>query len=424
MKQVDYEPGLLSVFRIYVGARLVFSVLSLLAGTLAAESRIQRILPLPSLGVIESVLLLGYLSWPWLRQKLGGAYLPIALAIATLAPALELFLGIDLSSLDQATEFIVLAGQWQLVFFLFFPLILISWQYNFRVVIGYTLGLAVLDVIITAPLWHLGLLRVGPTFTVALLRTFIYLLVGYAITRLVSELRARNASLQQANHQLASYTDTLEQLAISRERNRLARELHDTLAHTLSAVAVQLEAVNSLWQSDPGQAHGMLDHSLQLTRDGLGETRRAIQALRTAPLDDLGLSLSLSNLARSVAERNGLKLDLRVPEDIPGLDPQVEHSLYRIAEEGLHNVDQHANASSLYVAMERNGKGWILTIQDDGSGFEYTPEANGEHFGLQGIREYAEAIGATIDIHSQPGAGTQIRLVLKDRKRNDKGADL
>jgi signal transduction histidine kinase len=243
----------------------------------------------------------------------------------------------------------------------------------------------------------------------------IFVFVGYVINRLAAGQRQQNARLAQANQQLASYANALEQLTISRERNRLAREFHDTLAHTLSAVAVQLEAVNTLWQPDPAKAHSMLVDSLAATRTGLNESRRAIQSLRATPLEDMGLSLAIKQMARSVAERNGLILDLQLPDEIVGIGPDNEQNIYRIAEETLHNVTQHARAKHVWVDLVRDDHKLTLTIRDDGLGFNLDNAIITDRFGLRGMRERAEAIGAQILIESQPDQGTTVQLMMETK---------
>ncbi len=253
-------------------------------------------------------------------------------------------------------------------------------------------------------------------------RTFIYLLVGYIIVRLVAGQRQQYTRLAQANRQLARYAVTLEQLTTSRERNRMARELHDTLAHTLSAVSIELEAVSALWENNPGKARGMLNQSLTMTRDGLNESRRAIQSLRAAPLEDLGLSIALGNLARSMSERIGLTLDLQLPEDLPTLSPEVEHSLYRISEEALRNVAEHANATQVEVHLGLEDHHVMLTIKDDGCGFDEQSATKDHHYGLRGMYEYASAIGAVLTVNSVPQQGTSIQLNLE--VKDDPGFNL
>jgi signal transduction histidine kinase len=435
VKRNPFEDSLISVFRLFIGIRLALAILSLLAQPFHPEQpiatftqrngpdffssvRLSRLQPSPWPSIIEASLLLLFLSSPWLRRKMGRFYLPLALGVATLAPVLENLISIDFSRLDEAVIFRSVAGQWQLVIFLLVPLILMSWLYSFRVVVGYAVGLAVIDIAWLA-IMMVGVGRVLPDSGVIIFRTFSFLLVGYIVNRLANEQRRQNTQLIEANRQLASYASTLEELTTSRERNRLAREFHDTVAHTLSAVAVQLEAVHSLWKNNPAKAQVMLENSLAATRNGLKESRRAIQALRASPLEDLGLSLAVSNLARAMAERESLELDLHVEEKLPPLNSDAEHSFYRVTEEALRNIAQHAQARHLSVRLEPRDHQVILTIQDDGKGFlldNQTPARKDDHYGLQGMREYAEHIGASLTIQSQPEKGTMVQMQMVENQ--------
>jgi signal transduction histidine kinase len=230
------------------------------------------------------------------------------------------------------------------------------------------------------------------------------------ISQLVKAQRKQRQELAQANTRLTHYATTLEQLSISRERNRLARELHDTLAHTLSGVTVQLEAVDALWETDPAAAHILLDQSLVTTRTGLTETRRALQALRASPLEDLGLVLAVRHLAESLAARTGLTLDLQLPEQLDDLTPTVEQCIYRVTQEALANVDRHAGANNLSVQLERENQHLTLTVADDGCGFARDQARADRQFGLQGMKERAEMLGGSFEVHSELGQGTRLRL--------------
>ena len=354
---------------------------------------------------------------PWLQKELGKFYLPIALGIATIAPFVENFLTFNINRFDEVVQIGLLNGQWQLFIFLLVPLILVSWQYSFRIVIAYCIALALFDAI------SIGLLQFTTggiafrTISLSLFRTFAFILVGYIIGKLVTEQRQQNNRLNQANRQLTSYTNTLEQLAISRERNRLAREFHDTLAHTLSAVAVQLEAVSALWDSDASKSRAMLVRSLAETRQGLTETRRAIQSLRATPLEDLGLNLAIRNLARSMTERYNIAFDVNIPDDLPELRPEKEHALYRIVEEALRNTVQHAHADNVLISMEKKDSRIAMIIKDNGQGFNSinheSDNSSDNHFGLRGMREYAESIQAELKIDSQSSQGTTITVSLE-----------
>jgi signal transduction histidine kinase len=306
-----------------------------------------------------------------------------------------------------------LAGQWQVIILLLVPVILLAWQYSFRAVVLSLLGLAALDMSLIVSISGSSDLRLGPGISIVLFRTLVFLLIGYTIDRLAVEQRTQNARLAQANQQLASTANTLEQLTISRERNRMARELHDTLAHSLSAVAVQLEAASALWDSDAQQARAMVERSLHLTRDGLNEARRAIQALRTAPLEDLGLNLALRTLALSEAERGGYSIQLDLPDEMPRIDPETEHSLYRIAEEALRNAAWHSSATHVRMRMAFDAGRLEMAIEDDGCGFMDDAVLQAEHYGLRGMHERAEALGAEYKITTQPNQGTSVHLEME-----------
>jgi signal transduction histidine kinase len=429
VKKSRVNPAVISAFRVFAIVVFVLGLFPFVAQLFGSPSRFLRFMGNPYVTLVEGAILIGYLSWPWLQSKLGRYYLPLAIAIATLAPIIANFLGIDFTQADELTQIRSLAGQWQVIFLLFVPLIVVSWQYSFRIVIFYCLVLAAIDfVLILIPTLAAingniyppgfgnpfspvnGLFRpwleIGPIF----LRTAIYLLVGYVISRLVASEREQTARLEQAYRQLANFATTNEQLTLSQERNRLARELHDTLAHTLSAVAVQLEAISSLWETDRAKAHDILVQSLKLTRDGLNETRRAILSLRAAPVEDLGLVMALSNLVRSVAERNHLLMDLSLPNQANGWSPEIEHTFYRIAEEALRNVTNHSDAQRIAVSLQAKSDLLSLTIHDDGRGFSMDQIDLEQRFGLQGMRERAASIGASISIDSEPGKGTTIYL--------------
>jgi signal transduction histidine kinase len=238
-------------------------------------------------------------------------------------------------------------------------------------------------------------------------------LIGFAIHRLAEELRQQNLRLETANRRLSNYALVTEQLAVSRERNRLARELHDTLAHTMSGQAVQLEAVQTLWDRDHLQAQETLKTALEQTRQGLNETRRAIQALRATPLEDLGFIMAVEQMACAAAERVGFKLDLDLPDAPVELAPEIEHTLYRVAEESLRNIEQHAGAGEVKLSL-RTAPGWVfLEIQDTGIGFDTQVLPAEDRFGLLGMKERAVAVGGSLDVHSQPGRGTVIRCTLE-----------
>ena len=290
MKSREINPGLVAIFRLFTAIRLVLGLLALLVyrsrlGPMGSNTHYRRI---GSEWVNALFTLIYLLAASGLQKKFGKLYLPIALAASTIGPIFSTLLAVDPGTSIELGQARLAMGQWQLVILLLMPLILISWQYGFRAVIFYTLAMAFFDILPAVFLFDQDKLRLYLGISIFIFRTLFYWLIGYAIARLADEQRKQNTRLEEANRQLASYASTLEQLTISRERNRLARELHDTLAHTLSGLAVQLEAVEALWEAEPDKSHRMLQDSLGHTRSGLKEARRAIQALRATPLEDLG----------------------------------------------------------------------------------------------------------------------------------------
>ena len=211
--------------------------------------------------------------------------------------------------------------------------------------------------------------------------------------------------------QLGQYANTLESLATSRERNRLARELHDTLAHTLSGISVNLEALKTMLPAEELEAASMLDNSLSAARSGRDGTRRALNDLRAQPLEDLGLELALQGMVESLVERQALLADIRIANLVQILPPNVEQAFYRIAQEALENVSIHASPSKISFRLQEEDNMVSMEIRDNGVGFDTQSQVNTSRYGLKGVRERATSIGADLTVLSRPGEGTTVRLV-------------
>jgi signal transduction histidine kinase len=416
-RRATLEPGLLSLFRTLTALRVGLVMLS----ALGVQSRGGPWFAL-LVGSADVLILLAYLAWPGLPRRLGRLYLPLGLGIAIIGP----LLGQNaLMLLIETPAFAPLLITWQQLPVLLIPVVLIAWQYGFPAALAVIIGTPLLDLALTFLLGGSSSMlpflpvtadpELGRGLAVALAsRTITLLVAGYMVSRLVTAQRQQRAALAQANARLVGYTATLEQLAVSRERNRLARELHDTLAHSLSAIAVQLEAADALWEAAPDEAHARLTRSLDTTRDGLDETRRAMQALRASPLEDLGLALAVRALAESAAARNRLAVDVRAPETVERLSPAVEQCVYRVAQEALENVTRHANAQHVSVGLEVQGGRVVLTVADDGQGFDVATALAEDRFGLRGMRERAELVGGRLDVASASSQGTSVRLTVEE----------
>ena len=421
---VRIEPGVLAVFRLLVGLRLV---LVLPSTVLWLVNRTPILLP-DVFTFVTLAALLAYLVAPGLPRRLGGWYLPLALAAATLEPIASLTATLRLGLLfpwpDMPEEGLVLLANWQLMTLLLIPLVLVAWQYNFRVVLIFCFVSTLLDIGLTylvIPIdWFFPTDEWFRLHGLKMARLVAFLLAGYIVARLNYAQRLQRHALREANERLVSYAATIEQLTVSRERNRLARELHDTLAHTLSALAVQLEAVDSAWESAPEQARDLLGKSRSNARSGLTETRRALQALRASPLEDLGLLLALRTEAETAAARLGATLDVDLPSGEVNLLPDVEQGIYRVAQEALANAVKHSAARRLDVSLGIKPLGGeagklCFAVCDNGSGFDTQQLQQGDeadHFGLRGMKERAKMLGGTLTIESAPGEGTRVELSI------------
>jgi len=405
MKEYPLEPGVLATFRLYIVVRLFFVLVA--AGFYFAwyQPEIKPVLVLYLLPFLIDILILSaYLNSTWLRRKLGAFYLPLALIASVAAPAVQG--GYVLPMMGASGAFAFLLGfSLQLV-----PLILTAWQYSFRWVLLFGLGEALFEFMLLSSTAGLDLNELRWSTVSLVGRSMLSIFVSYVISNLIDEQRRQRRELAEANRKLLRYASTLEQLAISQERNRLARELHDTLAHALSGLAVQLDAIATVWDPIPPRAKSMLERALSITRIGLDETRRALLALRAMPLEDLGLGRAVRELAENAAERAGLLLELNVPERIDGLSPEVEQCYYRVAQEALENVTQHAGAKRVFVSLEQVDGFLTLTIADDGTGFVDGAGLTAGRYGLRGMQERADLVGGTLEVNSAPGAGTTIRL--------------
>jgi signal transduction histidine kinase len=358
-----------------------------------------------------ALLCLGLAYWRRLQARLRQGFILLIVAIVTVMPLLVNHLFGFFSPLGF--RFIFPQSSMLAVSPLFFVgLLLVAWQYRWPYILGYILGVTGANLGI---LWFYampGTLSFQGWLVIALIQAVIFLAVGFIISYIVGQLRRQQQSLETANTRLTHYASTLEQLATTRERNRLSRELHDTLAHTLSALSVQLETLKAYWDVDQKEARSLLDKSLTTARSGLIETRRALQALRASPLDDLGLALAITAMARDAAQRAHLALELSITNDLPTLSPNVEHCFYRVAQEAITNAVSHAGAKKLVAKLGTVEGKTTLIVEDDGVGFDTEKVNKKAHFGLIGMQEHAYIIRGELDITSQPGTGTKIRLTV------------
>ncbi len=413
------ESGLLRIFRYFAGiAMLYFAILWGYGSTAPQPSLTLQVQSLVNL-MINSGLFV-YLSVRWLERHLKSWYLPFALVTYTVATVFTNLIYLFEPGTDL---YIIIARSWALVPILLVPLVLIAWQYSFPWVLVYILFNNVVELFILFRVIRIVNFETLPILGLPLIRAYAFGTVGYIVERLMATQRTQRRKLVMANIRLGQQANTLEHLATSRERNRLARELHDTLAHTLSGVAVNLEATKTMLSPDQGDISAMLDHSLSATRLGLDETRRALQDLRARPLEDLGLALAIRTMIQALANREGIETEIDIAEDFPTLPPDVEQSLYRVAQEALENSAKHATASRVSLSLKTIENQIELSIQDNGKGFNTKSIPNEtDRFGIRGMQERAAVIGGTLSVESRPGGGTTVRFAWE--RLDDQDPDL
>ncbi len=295
-------------------------------------------------------------------------------------------------------------------FFLIIPVLFIAWQFSKRTTFLFCELITAVDI-------SLSLLttETGSPISLILLATIVFRgvifgVMGFFINGMSAVQKTQQKELEQANVRLKKYALSTEQLAQTRERNRLARELHDTLAHTLSSVAVQLEAVKVLFEEDPVEAKRVLYRSLENTRSGLNETRRALKDLRTSEVENFGLSQSLKNLLINGSTRSGFAYTENLQDNLNLLPSEISHFIYRTIQEAVENTVKHANAKHVDLDVKLVDNSFYLRYVDDGQGF--LPDALNDvrHYGLKGMRERIELLGGIFDIQSSPGQGTTITI--------------
>ncbi|NJK33458.1 MAG: sensor histidine kinase [Oscillatoriales cyanobacterium SM2_2_1] len=246
----------------------------------------------------------------------------------------------------------------------------------------------------------------GIAFTVVF--GFLLLFLQLLMDALTAESQSRRA-LALANGQLREYAERVEHLSAAQERNRIAREMHDALGHSLTILNLHLDATLRLWDADPQEAHDLVAEAKQVSAKALGEVRSAIASLREDPLEGRSLSMGIARLSQEFCRATGVEpqVDLAIFQSLP---PSVERTIFRVVQEGLTNICKHAHASAVAIAIREGAQHIEIDIRDNGRGFDVQQNITG--FGLQGIRERVESLCGAVEFHSAVGQGCHLRAVV------------
>jgi signal transduction histidine kinase len=217
--------------------------------------------------------------------------------------------------------------------------------------------------------------------------------------------------LEEAQRQLRRYASEVEELTVTRERNSMAREIHDTLGHYLTILTVKLETAAKLDERDDPRLHAELIEARRVAAECLVEVRRSVATLRPAPLSPMHLR---EGLARLVAEFEdsapGTQVTLDVEGSTEALGAELRLALFRAAQESLTNIRKHAGASKVLVRLRIEGPQVELLVRDNGRGCQLANQEPG--FGLQGMRERIALFGGQVDAGPDPEQGWRVKVLL------------
>ncbi|MGW5720187.1 sensor histidine kinase [Amycolatopsis sp. NPDC003865] len=254
-------------------------------------------------------------------------------------------------------------------------------------------------VIAVVPLVHLGMslgegLREG-------LGTLVSVLFAAVITELLVREQRSRGELAEAHEKLRGYATQAERLATAQERNRVARDIHDGLGHSLTVVQMQVKAARAVLPTDPGKADEVLAKAQEQAENALAEVRRSVKALREprpAPLPDA---------LRTLVSEAGVPAELTVSGAERPLPDEHREALFRAAQEGLTNVRKHAAAGHVDLVLDYADASVRVSVRDDGVG---TDGAEPAGFGLVGLRERAEQLGGKLAFTSTAGEGSALSM--------------
>lgn len=233
-----------------------------------------------------------------------------------------------------------------------------------------------------------------------LVLVFLFLLVN----TILSERKSRE-ELALKNEQLRQYALKIEDLATLQERNRIARDIHDSLGHSLTALNLQIETALKLWRSHPTKAEYFLGEAKKLGSTALKEVRESVSKLRSDPLEGRGLQEAIAHLAQSFHSTTGVLPNSSIYL-INSIPVELKVSIYRILQEALTNICKHAEATYVEISIMTTATDIYLIIDDNGKGFNLKQNTTG--FGLQGMRARARSLGGQLEIQTSPCNGCRI----------------
>jgi len=230
--------------------------------------------------------------------------------------------------------------------------------------------------------------------------------------RLREQLQLQNSRLQLAEKELLKalkqeqeLNQRIQEMTAVEERNRIARDIHDSLGHSLVALNIQIEAALALWHEDLDKAHAFVLEAKQLGSETLKAVRESVTLIRSEPLQGHSLERAIASLTDEFHRLTGVMPECHI-EVTPNLPDSINTAIYRILQEGLTNICKYAEASAVQIQLQSTASGVFLMLQDNGKGFQV--DRNTKGFGLRGMQERVTALNGQLEIVSEPNTGCLI----------------
>lgn len=255
-----------------------------------------------------------------------------------------------------------------------------------------------------------------PGTAIAAFLTFLGSSVFYLFIRKsneYSDARARLITeLQHAYRELAAAREHEAELAALKERERIARDMHDSLGHALVSLSVQLEAAQRLYKKDPERASAQMDEMKAMTRQSMDALRRTLAGLRAPGLGDRPLRQAIQEMSIAVSQRSGVAVSCDVAPEVDHLNPALAEEVWGVTQEALTNIEKHAQARHAEVWVDVAPNALRLRVCDDGIGLPPDALSKAGHYGLRGMRERVEGVGGALTVSRNAHAGTCVEASI------------
>ncbi len=304
---------------------------------------------------------------------------------------------------------------------------------SWRLIVAVSIIYVTFILLLGALTWPLSNIDFGSMFGIGVsffsFTTFAMLvqhLIGerYERNQLIEQLTQAHSELEEANRRLADTVAQEQELAVLRERTRLAREMHDTLGHALALISIKIEAARRLRERDPERCDHELEATGEIVRASMNDLRASIANLRSPALEREPACRAIARYAREMAQRTGLRVTYDLREDIEGLPEAVEETLWKVGQEALTNVEKHARAQNVTLHISRRDGSITMRIEDDGVGLpaalrqchagddhHHCASPQG-HYGLSGMYERVASMEGHISLRSPDTLGTIVEVQL------------